>query len=64
MSTIGRSGVSRPIWVRAHVQASGFTASPTVPIRRIEDRSGPPSACAGIPSGCQPLSERIRVGAV
>ena len=69
VSTMGtpappQARASRPIWVRAQVHASGLTASPTVPIRRMLDRSQPPCSGVGTPSGNQPISERISVGAV
>src|SRR5690625_1911253 len=61
VSTIGTpSGVSRPMWVRAHCHASGLTASPTVPINRIDDRS----YSADGPFSCLPINDRNNVGAV
>jgi hypothetical protein len=51
---------SRPMFSRSHRHASGFTASPTVPRTRMDEKS----YSAGTPSGNQPMSERTSVGAV
>ena len=58
VSTIGTS--PRPMFSRSHRHASGFTASPTVPQTRTDEKP----YSAGTPSGNQPMSERTRVGAV
>src|SRR5436305_5847736 len=57
VSTIGQA--SRPMFARYHIHASGLIGSPTVPMRRSDDRSN----FAGI-SSPHFIMVRISVGAV
>src|SRR5947207_13549448 len=57
VSTIGQA--SRPLFARYHIHASGLIASPTVPLRRRDDRSN----FAGVSSPHR-IIVRSSVGAV
>src|SRR5438132_4452433 len=57
VSTIGQ--LSRPMFLRYHIQASGLIGSPTLPSSRSEERS-----CAAGNSSPHFMNVRIVVGAV